>query len=129
MGRPKGSKNKRKRASARSAYETYSYWYDRYTKGHKAGWFREKYDQKEFEKQYELAKLAKLKNPARVVAMSQEYVDRKFERQYKELYGTELPDIRDKSKRKELFTNFAAEMIGLGMTYDEAREEFESYFY
>lgn len=129
MSRTKGSKNKGKRASARTAYETYSYWYDKYTKGEKAGWFREKYDKKEFQKQYELAKAAKLKNPARVVAMSQEYIDRKFERQYKQLYGTKLPDIRDKNKRKELFTNFAAEMVGLGMTYDEAREEFENYFY
>ena len=37
MGRRIGSKNKNTRAKARSAYDTYSYWYDKYTKGEKAG--------------------------------------------------------------------------------------------
>ena len=37
MGRKLVSKNKFKRAKARSAYDTYSYWYDKYTKGEKAG--------------------------------------------------------------------------------------------
>ena len=37
MGRKLGSKNKKIRAKARSAYDTYSYWYDVYTKGEKAG--------------------------------------------------------------------------------------------
>ena len=37
MGRKLGSKNKVKRSKARSAYDTYSYWYDKYTKGEKAG--------------------------------------------------------------------------------------------
>ena len=37
MARPKGSKNKKPRAKARSAWETYNFWYDKYTKGEKAG--------------------------------------------------------------------------------------------
>ena len=37
MGRKLGSKNKKIRAEPRSAYDTYSYWYDVYTKGEKAG--------------------------------------------------------------------------------------------
>ena len=37
MGRKLGSKNKKIRAKARSAYDTYSYWYDTYTKDEKAG--------------------------------------------------------------------------------------------
>lgn len=37
MGRPIGSKNKKPRAKARTAYETYEYWYDKYTRGEKAG--------------------------------------------------------------------------------------------
>ena len=37
MGRKLGSKNKKIRAKARSAYDTYSYWYDTYTKDKKAG--------------------------------------------------------------------------------------------
>ena len=81
MGRKLGSKNKGKRAKARSAYDTYSYWYDKYTKGEKAGWFRPKYSKQEFDKMYNLAKKAGIKtNRARTIAMSQEYVDRKFEK-------------------------------------------------
>ena len=37
MGRKLGSKNKGARAKARSPYETYEYWYNKYTKGEKAG--------------------------------------------------------------------------------------------
>ena len=37
MGRKLGIKNKKTRAKAKSPYETYSYWYDKYTKGEKAG--------------------------------------------------------------------------------------------
>lgn len=122
-------KYKKNRASKRSAWETYNYWYDKYTKGNKAGWFREKYTKKEFEENYKLAKMAKIPNPAKAVAQSQEYVDRKFERQYKEMYGKALPDIRDKSTREKLFTDFVDEMRANGMSYEDARNEFETYFY
>ena len=37
MARKLGIKNKKTRAKAKSPYETYSYWYDTYTKGEKAG--------------------------------------------------------------------------------------------
>lgn len=129
MGRPRGSKNKTLRAKARSAYETYEYWYDKYTKGAKSGWFRDKYTKEEFEEQYQLAKQAKMTNPARMVAASQEYVDRKFEKKYKEMYGTQLGDIRDKETREALFTDFVDDLLMQGKTYDEARDEFERYFY
>lgn len=129
MGRPIGSKNKGPRAKARSAYQTYSDWYDKYTKGHKAGWFSDKLTQKEFDEAYKLAKLAKVPNPARAVAMSQEYVNRDFEKKYKKLYGKELGDIRDKNDRIKLFQDFVDEAMANGMTYDEGREEFERYFY
>ena len=129
MGRPKGSKNKKLRAKPRSAYQTYSDWYDKYTKGYKKGWFQEKLNQQEFEEAYELAKRAKIKNPARAVAMSQEYINRDFERKYKQLYGKNLGDIRDKAERIKLFDDFVSDAQANGMTYDEAREEFERYFY
>jgi len=130
MGRPKGSKNRISRRKARSAYETYEYWYDKYTKGEKAGWFRPKLNKKEFEEMYELAKRAGIKtNRARTIAMSQEYVDRTFEKRYKSLYGKNLGDIRDKAEREKLFEDFVSEMQSQGMTYDEGREEFERYFY
>ena len=130
MGRKLGSKNKGVRAKARSAYETYSYWYDKYTKGEKAGWFRPKYSEKKFNEMYDLAKKAGIKNNrARTIAMSQEYVDRNFERKYKELYGKELGDIRDKADREQLFLDFVDELTAQGMSYDDARKEFERYFY
>lgn len=130
MGRPIGSKNKKPRAKAKSAYDTYSYWYDKYTKGEKAGWFSQKLTRKEFEEQYDLAKRAGIKtNRARAIAQSQEYVDRSFEKRYKELYGKTLGDIRRKEDREQLFYDFVDEMQNQGLSYDDAREEFERYFY
>ena len=130
MGRKLGSKNKVKRAKARSAYDTYSYWYDKYTKGEKAGWFRPKYSKQEFDKMYDLAKKAGIKtNRARTIAMSQEYVDRKFEKKYKELYGKELGDLTNPKDREKLFSDFTKELIAQGMSYDDAKSEFEKYFY
>lgn len=130
MGRKLGSKNKGVRAKARSAYDTYSYWYDKYTKGEKAGWFRPKLNKQEFDKMYDLTKKSGIKhNIARTVAMSQEYVDRKFEKQYKELYGKTLGDIRDTKVREKLFTDFVGELTAQGMSYEDAKYEFKKYFY
>ena len=130
MGRRLGSKNKATRAKARSAYDTYSYWYDKYTKGEKAGWFRPKLNEKEFNEMYDLAKKAGIKtNRARTIAASQEYVDRKFEKKYKELYGKNMGDIRDKADREQLFLDYVDELVAQGKSYDEARNEFEKYFY
>ena len=130
MGRKLGSKNKVKRAKARSAYDTYSYWYDKYTKGEKAGWFRPKLNKQEFDKMYDLTKKSGVKhNIARTVAMSQEYVDRKFENKYKELYGKKLGDIRDEKVREKLFTDFVGELTAQGMSYNDAKYEFKKYFY
>ena len=130
MGRKLGSKNKKIRAKARSAYDTYSYWYDTYTKGEKAGWFRPKYNEQEFNEMYDLAKRSGIKtNRARTIAMSQEYVDRKFEKKYKELYGKNMGNIRDKSAREQLFLDYVDELTAQGMSYDDERNEFEKYFY
>lgn len=129
MARKKGSKDIKKRSAKRTAYETYEYWYDKYTKGAKAGWFRPKYSKAEFDEQYKLAKSAKIKNPARMVAASQEYVDRTFEKKYKQMYGKNLGDIRNKADRESLFTNYVNGLVAAGLTYDEARDEFEKYFY
>ena len=130
MGRRLGSKNKGTRAKARSAYDTYSYWYDKYTKGEKAGWFRPKLNEQEFNEMYDLAKKAGIKtNRARTIAMSQEYVDRKFEKQYKNRYGKNMGDIRDKADREQLFFDFVDELVAEGKSYDDARNELEKYFY
>ena len=130
MGRKLGSKNKNTRAKARSAYDTYSYWYDKYTKGEKAGWFKPKLNEQEFNEMYDLAKKAGIKiNRARAIAMSQEYVDRKFEKQYKELYGKNMGDLRKPKDRERLFLDFRDEMMAQGMSDADARNEFERYFY
>ena len=79
---------------------------------------------------YDLAKRAGIKtNRARTIAMSQEYVDRKFEKQYKELYGKNMGDIRDPKDREKLFTDFVDELTAQGMSDYDAREEFKRYFY
>ena len=123
-------KYKKNRTKAKSAYETYEYWYDTYTKGEKAGWFKPKLNEQEFNEMYDLAKKAGIKaNRARTIAMSQEYVDRKFEKQYKKLYGKNMGNIQKKEDREKLFLDFKDEMIAQGMSYDEAREEFQRYFY
>ena len=130
MGRKLGSKNKKVRAKARSAYDTYSYWYDTYTKGEKAGWFKPKLNEQDFNEMYDLAKKAGIKtNRARTIAMSQEYVDRTFEKQYKNLYGKNMGDIRKKADREQIFLDFVDELTAQGMSYDDARNEFERYFY
>lgn len=142
MARKLGSKDIIQRASRRSAYETYSAWYDKYTKDYKKGWFSGKLTKEQFETEYEIAKRAKIPNPARSIAASQELVDRQFEKQYKKLYGKELGDIRNEEKRRELFINYAidkgfeAESFNkLKLTDEEKeklrdiRDEFERYFY
>ena len=129
MARKVGSKDIKKRTGRRSAYETYEYWYDKYTKGYKAGWFSEKLSKKEFEFEYELAKRAKISNPARSIAASQEFIERKFEKQYKKMFKKNLGDIREASEREKIFKDFVNEMQEQGMDLDEARDTFERYFY
>ena len=79
---------------------------------------------------YDLAKRAGIKtNRARTIAASQEYVDRKFEKKYKELYGKNMGNIQKKADREQLFLDYVDELTAKGMSYDDAREEFERYFY
>ena len=79
---------------------------------------------------YDSAKKAGVKNNrARTIAASQEYVNRKFEKQYKELYGKNMGDIRDKADREQLFLDFVDELRMQGMSYDDAKSEFKKYFY
>ena len=79
---------------------------------------------------YDLAKKAGIKKKReRTMAARQEYVDRKFEKQYKNLYGKNMGDIRDKADREQLFLDFVDELVAEGKSYDDARNEFEKYFY
>ena len=140
MGRPIGSKNTKPANKARSSYDTYVDWYKKYTKKN-PGLFRPMYSEDEFKKEYEkVTKLAKSdprfkNNKARWVARSQEYVDRKFEKNYKALTGNNLPDLSDVKAREQLFTDFADAVVldrsdlTKKEAYDEARVLFETYFY
>ena len=133
MARKTGSKDTKKRAAKQNAYETYSYWYDRYTRETQSNLYSSKYTRAEFEEQYKLTKRAKMSNPARTVARSQSLVDdpRKFERRYRQMYNETVPEEfkTDKAVRQDIFENFVNDLVAQGMTYDEARQEFERYFY
>ena len=129
MGRPKGSKNKRVRAKARTPYQTYSDWYDKYTKGAKKSLFRDKLTPSEFKEKYERAKELGMKNPARAVAMAQERISREGEKKAKELYG-KLPDLTTEQDREQFFTKFYQDMQGsTNLNHDEIEEQFREYFY
>ena len=136
MGRPRGRKNRRVRAKPRTAYETYSYWYDEYTKGKKKSLFRDKLTESEFKDKYarlkQLDRMQGIKpvNVARRVAMAQERITREGERKAKELYG-KLPDLTTEADREAFFTQFYNDMKNQygDLSHDDIEEEFREYFY
>lgn len=139
MARPKGSKNKRARKKARSAYETYKGWYKQYTKGGKGRLFSPmlhekalyKGDEDSFEYWYERAKLKKESNPARAVAMNQEYIARSMEKALKKKFGgyDMMPDLSTKDRRIELSEFYVAELMNQGKDESVAWQEFREYYY
>lgn len=129
MARRKGSKNRVRRKSARTPYQTYSDWYDKYTKGDKAKLFSKKYSKEEFEYWYKRAKAKGLKNPARKVAMEQEYVERSMERGLRKMYGDELPDLSTKEARMKFAQDYVDQLVLDGLSEEDAWEEFRDYFY
>ena len=129
MGRPKGSKNRGARKAPRTPYQTYSDWYDKYTKGNKAKLFDKKLSQKEFEYWYKIAKAKGYKNPARKVAMEQEYVERSFERGLRKKYGDNIPDLSTKEQRQRIAQDYVDQLVAEGLDISDAWEEFREYFY
>lgn len=129
MGRPKGSKNKGKRKAPRTPYQTYSDWYDKYTKGDKSKLFMPKFNKDEFEFWYKRAKAKGLKNPARKVAMDQEYVERSMEKGLRKMYGDNMPDLNTKEARQQVARDYVDKLISQGLTESDAWEEFREYFY
>ena len=129
MGRPKGSRNRAKRKAPRTPYQTYSDWYDKYTKGNKSKLFDKKLSKEEFEYWYKRAKAKGYANPARKVAMEQEYVERSFEKGLKKLYGDDIPDLSTKEARQQLAENYVNDLTAQGLSIEEAWEEFREYFY
>lgn len=140
MARRKGSKNRRVRAKPRTPYQTYSDWYDTYTKDGKSKLFGKKlkehtddpkHDKESFEYWYRRAKAKGYKNPARKVAMEQEYVDRSFEYGLRKMYGKDnIPDLSTKEKRRQVAEDYVNDlMLNGGMTEEDAWEEFREYFY
>lgn len=140
MGRPIGSKNKKPANKPRSSYDTYVDWYKKYTKKN-PGLFRPMYDEEEFKKEYGKLTKAAISNPrfknnkARWLARAQEYVDRSFEKKYRDITGKKLDDLSDPTKREQLFTDWAKAVIldrpdlTKKEAYDEARTLFQSYYY
>lgn len=129
MARKKGSRDRAARAKARSSYETYSAWYDKYTKGEKAGLYGDKLSKAEFDARYQEARSARLSNPARAVAMDQKLLSWDFLNKYKSLYGRYPTDIRDNEVRQRIATDFIETLRAAGMTQKDAREKFYEYFY
>jgi hypothetical protein len=129
MGRPKGSKNRVKRQRARTPYQTYSYWYDKYTKGDKAKLFSKKLSKEEFEYWYKRARAKGYSNPARKVAMEQEYVERSMERGLRKMYGDDLPDLSTKEARMKYAQDYVDQLILDGLSEEDAWSEFREYFY
>lgn len=139
MARPKGSKNKRARKKARSAYDTYKGWYEQYTKDGKDRLFSPllhekalyKGDDNSFEYWYERAKLKKVANPARYVAMSQEYVARSMEKALKKKFGSydNMPELDTKEKRKAFAEKYVDDLMEWGMDETDAWRDFENYYY
>ena len=136
MGRPLGSKNKTKRRAKRSAYDTYLGWYGQYTKGWKKRLFKpvmyekERFegDQDSFEYWYKHYKAAGMKNPARFVAMSQEYVGRGYEKAMVKEYGiANMPDLSDKKIRHDIVADMIDELRAKGMSQPNARRQVVEY--
>lgn len=130
MARRKGSRNRGVRSKPRTPYQTYSDWYDKYTKGDKAKLFDKKLTKEEFEYWYKRAKAKGYKNPARKVAMEQEYVERSFERGLRKKYGKDnIPDLSSKEARQQAARDYINELTSQGMSEEDAWEEFREYFY
>lgn len=130
MGRPKGSKNKGVRAKARTPYQTYSDWYDKYTKGNKSKLFSKKFSKDEFDYWYKIARAKGMKNPARKIAMEQEYVERSMEKGLRKMYGKDnIPDMSTKEKRQQVVQDYINNLTAQGMNESDAWEEFREYFY
>lgn len=141
MGRKLGSKDKRKRARKLSPYEAYKKHYARLTKGDKQAWFKDMYTEKEFEEKYEnirkyninmrKAGLDAMHNPALSIAQAQRHIDRSFDKKYYELTNRKVTKemVETAEARNQMFLDYVDAKIAEGMTFDEARDEFESYMY
>lgn len=142
MARKLGSKDKRKRAARLSPYEAYKKHYARLTKGDKKYWFKDMYTKEQFEKEYEKIRkyninarkvgLDTMTNPALTVAQAQRHVDRGFEKKYKELTGVKKVTkemMMTSESRRKMFLDYVDKRMEKGKTFEEARDEFESYIY
>lgn len=113
----------KKRVKVRSSYQTYSDYYDKLAKKN-PHMMMPKYGKEEFEKEWYLAKMAGLKNPAIMVARSQRKWEYQFARRYKKATGIELTGLETSEERQNIFMKFAE----LYPSYNEAREAFEALY-
>ena len=117
---------KQNRAKARSAWDTYSDYYDKVTKRNPEMYFK-KYTKAEFEEEYLNAKDAGWTNPAISLVRDQRKWDYQFSRRYKSLTGTELTGRETKAERKQIFIDFVEDEFG--GDYQAGREFFQTVMY
>ena len=118
---------KRNRATRRTPYETYSYWYDQKTKtdaGKRK--YKPKLTESEFYEYYDDAKDAGVRNPAKTIAEKQRKIRYSFQKEYEQAMDKKLTieDFETPEARERLFMDFAE---GYDDT-DAAREAFEDLY-
>lgn len=116
-------KYKQGRRKARTAWDTYSEWYDKLAKKN-PDMFHPKMTKTEFELKLELAKDAGIKNPSREIARSQRKWEYQMARRYKKKTGKELTGRESKEERQEIFVEFSNMFESIA----EAREAFEALY-
>ena len=129
-------------AKRRTSYEAYKDWYDYKVYGKTTKSWQKKAKPKDISKYYEgmltedeynkmAAKAHRkgIKNIARTIAYSQELVNKKLRKQYKERYNKDLGDMRAKEDREQVFLDFYAEMSADGYSHEQIEEMFNEYFY
>ena len=83
----------------------------------------------EFDYWYKRARAKGYSNPARKVAMEQEYVERSMERGLRKMYGDDMPDLSTKEARMKYAQEYVDQLILDGLSEADAWEEFREYFY
>lgn len=114
---------KKGRKKARTAWDTYSEWYDKLS-AKNPDMFSPKMTKTEFELKLELAKDAGIKNPSREIARSQRKWEYQMARRYKKATGRTLTGRETKEERQEVFIEFT----NLYGDVDTAREAFEALY-
>ena len=125
MAKRKYKKNRasRKGSRLRIAYEAYSDYYDKVSKG---GAFNDKYSFLEFAEEYYDAKDAGIKNPAIAIARSQRQWSYNFERKYRKATGESIKKDLSNEEREQIFIDFVENQYD--GDYEAGRAAFEALY-